>query len=143
MFFDNIMQCIGYMLGLLNDADSDTATDSVSIVANSDIAIEFMRAFTLMCESDFVKPGVIIFDPYEYHKEYVITIIPDLEDDTIIISMEPAYSAEVDSYLSPGGYVLFHKGTDERALDDIQENPNVEMSGYDWFSIGSYDGSEE
>lgn len=39
-------------------------------------------------------------------------------------------------YFGTDGYVLFHEDANSKAMLDMQNNENIELSGHDWFTIG-------
>ena len=39
-------------------------------------------------------------------------------------------------YFGTDGYVLFHEDVNSKAMLDMQNNENIELSGHDWFTIG-------
>lgn len=100
----------------------------VSVVANEFLIKELLRQFmTYECvDLEFCDINSIGYD-----REYILTLNDD-EECGLVLSVDKAYYAEKDIYLSTDGFVLFHENVPCKALTDMQKNQFTEFD-YDWF----------
>lgn len=125
--FDSIEDLVSYMFEQL---DGD---EPVSVVANKELSVSIIQEFL---EYKNVIPKYANVDDYEYDKEYIVTLHDDCNLDSWDIAIEPIYNYEKEMYFGTDGYVLFHEDINSKAMLDMQNNENVELSGHDWFTIG-------
>lgn len=131
--FKNIEDLASHMFEKLN------GDEPVSVVANKDLAISIMQEL-LEYKNVILKYANV--DDYEYDKEYIVTLHDDCDSDSWDIAIESIYNYEKEMYFGTDGYVLFHEDVNSKAMLDMQNNENVELSGHDWFTIGE-DESED
>lgn len=125
--FENIEELVAHMFDKL---DGD---DPVSVVADKDLAVSIMKE---MLDYDGVILNFANVDTFDYDKEYIVSLYDDTDTDYWHVSIEQVYNCEKDKYLGTDGYVLFHEDVNSKALLDMKNNENIELSGYDWFVIG-------
>lgn len=125
--FENIEDLVSHMFEKL---DGD---EPVSIVANKELSVSIIQE---LLEYNNVILKYANVDDWEYDKEYIVTLHDDLDTDSWDIAIEPIYSYENEKYLGTDGYVLFHENVNSKAMVDMQNNENIELSGHDWFVIG-------
>ena len=125
--FENIEDLVSHMFEKL---DGD---EPVSIVANKELSVSIIQEL-LEYKNVILKYANI--DDYEYDKEYIVTLHNDCDSDSWDIAIEPIYNYEKKMYLGTDGYVLFHEYVNSKAMLDMQNNENIELSGHDWFTIG-------
>ena len=126
--FDNIEDLVAYMFENLDNEDN-----CVSVVANKDLALSIVKE--LLDYNDIILKYANI-DDYEYDKEYIVTLHDDLNSDSWDIAIEQIYNYEKEMYFGTDGYVLFHEDVNSKAMIDMQNNENIELSGHDLFVIG-------
>ena len=128
--FDNIEDLVAYMFKNLDNEDN-----CVSVVANKDLALSIVKE--LLDYNDVILKYANVDDyEYEYDKEYIVTLHDDVNSDSWDIAIEPIYNYEKEMYLGTDGYVLFHEDVNSKAMIDMQNNENIELSGHDLFVIG-------
>lgn len=132
--FDDLEELTCHMFDTLD------SYDTVSVVVNEDIAINLMR--TMLVFDEFIKVGLIDIDPYDYDKEYFVSLTYDGEEKCYEMFVEKAYLYEKEAYLSTDGFVLFHKDVDRKALSDMCGNEYGDIQGYEWFTLGEEDSEE-
>lgn len=125
--FENIEDLVSHMFEKL---DGD---EPVSIVANKELSVSIIQEL-LEYKNVILKYANV--DDYEYDKEYIVTLHDDCDSDSWDVAIEPIYSHENEKYLGTDGYVLFHEDANSKAMLDMQNNENIELSGHDWFTIG-------
>lgn len=125
--FENIEDLASYMFEQL---DGD---DPVSVVANKELSVSIIEEL-LEYKNVILKYANV--DDYEYDKEYIVTLHDDCDSDSWDISIEPIYNYEKEMYFGTDGYVLFHEDANSKAMLDMQNNENIELSGHDWFTVG-------
>lgn len=125
--FNNIEDLVSHMFEKL---DGD---ESVSVVANKELSVSIIQEF-LEYKNVILKYANV--DDYEYDKEYIVTLHDDCDSDSWAIAIEPIYNYEKEMYFGTDGYVLFHEDVNSKAMLDMQNNENIELSGHDWFTIG-------
>lgn len=125
--FDSIEDLVSYMFEQL---DGD---EPVSVVANKELSVSIIQEF-LEYKNVILKYANV--DDYEYDKEYIVTLHDDCDSDSWDIAIEPIYNYEKEMYFGTDGYVLFHEDVNSKAMLDMQNNENIELSGHDWFTIG-------
>lgn len=125
--FNNIEDLVSYMFAQL---DGD---EPVSIVANKELSVSIIQEL-LEYKNVILKYANV--DDYEYDKEYIVTLHDDLDADSWDIAIEQIYNYEKEMYFGTDGYVLFHEDVNSKAMLDMQNNENIELSGHDWFTIG-------
>lgn len=125
--FENIEDLVSHMFEKL---DGD---EPVSIVANKELSVSIIQEL-LEYKNVILKYANV--DDYEYNKEYIVTLHDDCDSDSWDIAIEPIYNYEKEMYFGTDGYVLFHEDVNSKAMLDIQNNENIELSGHDWFTIG-------
>lgn len=125
--FENIEDLVSHMFEKL---DGD---EPVSVVANKDLAISIMQEL-LEYKNVILKYANV--DDYDYDKEYIVTLHDDYDSDSWDIAIEPIYNYEKEMYFGTDGYVLFHEDANSKAMIDMKNNENIELSGHDWFTIG-------
>lgn len=125
--FENIEDLASHMFEKL---DGD---EPVSVVANKDLAISIVQEL-LEYKNVILKYANV--DDWEYDKEYIVTLHDDCDSNSWDIAIEPIYNHENEKYLGTDGYVLFHEDANSKAMLDMQNNENIELSGHDWFTIG-------
>lgn len=125
--FNNIENLVSHMFEKL---DGD---EFVSVVANKELSVAIIQEL-LEYKNVILKYANV--DGYEYDKEYIVTLHDDCDSDSWDIAIEPIYSYEKEMYFGTDGYVLFHEDTNSKAMLDMQNNENIELSGHDWFTIG-------
>lgn len=114
--------------------------EPVSVVANKDLAVSIVQE---LLEYDNVILKYANVDDWEYDKEYIVTLHDDLNTDFWDIAIEPIYNYEKEMYFGTDGYVLFHEYVNSKAMIDMQNNENIELSGHDWFAIGEEEDVED
>lgn len=122
--FKNIENLVTHMFDQL-DGDNP-----VSVVANKDLAVSVVQE---LLEYNNVILKYANVNDQKYDKEYIVTLHNDLDIDTWDVAIEPLYSYENEKYLGTDGYVLFHEDVNSKAIIDMQNNENIELSGHDWF----------
>lgn len=127
--FENIEELVAHMFEKLDD-------DLVSVVADKDLAVAIMKE---LLDYDNVILNFANVDTYDYDKEYLVSLYDDTDTDYWYVSIEQIYNYEKEKYFGTEGYVLFHEDVNSKALVDMQNNKNIELSGYDWFTIGEED----
>lgn len=125
--FDNIEELVAYMFEKLG------ADESVSVVADKDLSLSIVKE--LLDYNDVILKYANV-DDYEYDREYIVTLHDDIDSDSWDVSIEPIYNYEKKMYLGTDGYVLFHEDVNSKAMIDMQNNENIELSGHDWFVVG-------
>lgn len=125
--FENIEELVSHMFEKL---DGD---DTVSVVADKDLAVAIMKE---LLEYDNVILNFANVDTYDYDKEYLVSLYDDTDTDYWYVSIEQLYNYEKEMYFGTDGYILFHEDINSKALVDMQNNENIELSDYDWFIIG-------
>lgn len=100
----------------------------VSVVANEFLIKELLRQFMTY---DCVDLEFCDINSIGYDREYILTLNDD-EECGLVLSVDKAYYAEKDIYLSTDGFVLFHENVPCKALTDMQKNQFTEFD-YDWF----------
>lgn len=125
--FENIEDLVDYMFEKL---DGD---EPVSIVASKELSVSIIQE---LLEYNNVILKYANVDDYEYDKEYIVTLHDDCDSDFWDIAIEPIYNYEKEMYFGTDGYVLFHEDVNSKAMLDMQNNENIELSGHDWFTIG-------
>lgn len=125
--FNNIEDLVSHMFEKL---DGD---ESVSVVANKELSVAIIQEL-LEYKNVILKYANV--DDYEYDKEYIVTLHDDCDSDSWDIAIEPIYNYEKEMYFGTDGYVLFHEDVNSKAMLDMQNNENIELSGHDWFTIG-------
>ena len=132
--FENVEALVSHMFDKVN------AEDSVTVVADKDLAIGVMNK---LLNYNNIALEIVDIDSFEYDKEYFVTLLYDEDkEDYWRVSVEKAYNDFREQYFGTDGYVLFHEDINSKILVDIQNNENVEMSGHDWFIIGEDDSFE-
>lgn len=131
--FENIEDLVSYMFEKL---DGD---DPVSVVANKELSVSIIQEL-LEYKNVILKYANV--DDYEYDKEYIVTLYDDRDSDSWDISIEPIYNYAKEMYFGTDGYVLFHEDVNSKAMLDMQNNENVELSGHDWFTVGEEEESD-
>jgi len=134
--FKNIEELASYMFEKLN------GDDPVSVVADKDLAVSIMQE---LLNYENVILDICNIDSFEYDREYLVSLYDDTDTDYWYVSIEQIYNYEKEKYFGIDGYVLFHEDINSKALIDMQNNKNIELSGYDWFVIdedGETDGTE-
>lgn len=130
--FEDIEELVSHMFEKL---DGD---EPVSVVADKDLAVNIMSE---LLTYDNVILSFANVDTYDYDKEYLVSLY-DTDTDYWYVSIDQIYDDEKERYFSVGGYVLFHEDVNSKALIDMQNNKNIELSGYDWFTIGEEENAE-
>lgn len=130
--FENVEELVARMFEKL---DGD---EPVSVVADKDLAISIMRE--LLEYTNIVLKYANIND-WDYDKEYLVSLYDDT--DYWYVSIEQIYNYEKEKYLGTVGYVLFHEDVNSKALVDMQNNENIELSGYNWFVIREDDETDD
>lgn len=125
--FENIEDLVSHMFEKL---DGD---EPVSIVANKELSVSIIQEL-LEYKNVILKYANV--DDYEYDKEYIVTLHNDCDADSWDIAIEQIYNYEKEMYFGTDGYVLFHEDVNSKAMLDMQNNENIELSGHDWFTIG-------
>lgn len=125
--FDNIEDLVSYMFEKVGD------DEPVSVVADKDLSLSIVKE--LLDYTDVILKYVNV-DDYEYDKEYIVTLHNNVDSDSWDIAIEPIYNYEKEMYFGTDGYVLFHEDVNSKAMIDIQNNENIELSGHDWFVVG-------
>lgn len=125
--FNNIEDLVSHMFEKL---DGD---ESVSVVSNKELSVLIIQE---LLEYNNVILKYANVDDWEYDKEYVVTLHDDCDSYSWDVAIEPIYSHENEKYLGTDGYVLFHEDVNSKAMIDMQNNENIELSGHDWFTIG-------
>lgn len=131
--FEDIEELVSHMFEKL---DGD---EPISVVADKDLAVDIMLE---LLTYDNVILNFANVDTYDYDKEYLVSLYDDTDTDYWYVSIEQIYNYEKEKYFGTDGYVLFHEDVNSKALVDMQNNENIELSGYDWFTIGEDDGIE-
>lgn len=125
--FRDIEDLVAYMFEKL---DGD---DPISVIINKDLAISIMK---VLLEYDNVVLDICDIDSFEYDREYLVSLYDEVNTDYWHVSVEQIYDYEKEMYFGTDGYVLFHENVNSKALIDMQNNEFIELSGYDWFTIG-------
>lgn len=125
--FENIEDLVSYMFEQL-DGDNP-----VSVVANKELSVSIIQEL-LEYKNVILKYANV--DDYEYDKEYIVTLHDDCDSDSWDVTIEPIYNYEKEMYFGTDGYVLFHEDVNSKAMLDMQNNENIELSGHDWFTVG-------
>lgn len=125
--FENIEDLVSHMFERL---DGD---EPVSVVANKELSVAIIQEL-LEYKNVILKYANV--DDYEYDKEYIVTLHDDCDSDSWDIAIEPIYNYEKEMYFGTDGYVLFHEDVNSKAMLDMQNNENIELSGHDWFTVG-------
>lgn len=129
--FKNIEDLVLHMFDKTDNEDG-----SVSVIADKDLALSVMNEL-LDYDNTILKYANV--DDYEYDREYIVTLHDDVDSDSWDVAIEPIYNYEKEMYFGTDGYVLFHEDVNSKAMIDMQNNENIELSGYDWFTIGEDD----
>lgn len=112
-----------------------------SVIANRDIILTIMyNLISVYCDFEIGCCHIDFEDMYD--KEYYLSIFKNEDTDIYSISIEKAYNEDTQCYLGTDGYIMFHEETNSKALRDILNNHNSEVSDYDWFIIGEDDVDE-
>lgn len=125
--FNNIEDLVSHMFEKL---DGD---EPVSVVANKELSVSIIQEL-LEYKNVILKYANV--DDWEYDKEYIVTLHEDCDTASWDVSIEPIYNYEKEMYFGTDGYVLFHEDVNSKAIIDMQNNENIELSGHDWFTIG-------
>lgn len=125
--FKNIEDLVSYMFKQVN------REEDISIVANKELSVSIIQELLEYKNVIFKYANI---DDYEYDKEYIVTLHDDCDSDSWNIVIEPIYNYEKEMYFGADGYVLFHEDVNSKAMIDMQNNENIELSGHDWFTIG-------
>lgn len=102
----------------------------VSVVANEYIAKELLRVFMMY---DCVDLEMCDINSIGYDKEYIVTLGDD-EETGLYLTVDKAYYAEKDVYLSTDGFVFFHENVPCKAQRDMEKNEYTEFES-DWFVL--------
>lgn len=132
--FENVEDLVSHMF---EELDGD---DPVSVVADKDLAVEIIKE---LLNYENVILNFANIDTYYYDKEYLVSLYDDTYTDYWYVSIEQIYDYENDMYFGTDGYVLFHEDVNSKALVDIQNNENIELSGYDWFVISENEETDD
>lgn len=124
--FKNVDELVAHMFENLD-------SDPVSVVADKDLAVAVMKE---LLDYDDVILSFANIDIHDYDKEYLVSLYDDVDTDYLYVSIEQAYNYGKGKYFGTDGYVLFHENVNSKALVDMQNNENIELSGYDCFVIG-------
>lgn len=125
--FENIKDLVAYMFDKLD------GEEPVSVIANKDLTVSIMKE---LLDYDDIILDICDIDSFEYDSEYLVSLRDEIDTDYYHVSVEQIYNYEKEKYFGTDGYVLFHEDVNSKALIDMQKNENVELSGYDWFTIG-------
>lgn len=128
--FENIENLVTYMFKQVN------LEEDISVVANKELSVSIIQE---LLEYNNVILKYAKVDDYEYDKEYIVTLHDDCDSDSWDIAIESIYNYEKEMYFGTDGYVLFHEDVNSKAMLDMQNNENIELSGHDWFTIGEED----
>ena len=109
----------------------------VSVVANEYITKELLRVFMMY---DCVDLEMCDIDSIGYDKEYIVTLGDD-EENGLYLTVDKAYYAEKDVYLSTDGFVLFHENVPYKAQMDMEKNEYTEFES-DWFVLTCDEGED-
>lgn len=132
--FENIEDLVSYMFEKL---DGD---EPVSVVANKELSVSIIQE---LLEYKNVVLKYANVDDYEYDKEYIVSLNNDSDSDSWDIAIEQIYNYEKEMYFGTDGYVLFHENVNSKAMIDMQNNENIELSGHNWFTIGEDNGDAD
>lgn len=102
----------------------------VSVVANEFLIKELLRQFMTY---DCVDLEFCDINSIGYDREYILTLNDD-EECGLVLSVDKAYYAEKDIYLSTDGFVLFHENVPCKAQIDMEKNEYTEFE-FDWFVL--------
>lgn len=125
--FENIEELVVHMFENLD------GNVPVSAVADKDLAVAIMKE---LLDYENVLLSFADVNTYDYDKEYIVSLRDEIDTDYWYVSIEQLYDYENNKYLSTDGYVLFYEDVNSKALVDMQKNEFIELSGYDWFTIG-------
>ncbi len=128
--FEHVEELAAYMFEKI---DGD---DPVSVVVDKDLAVDVMKE---LLDYNNVILNFANVDIYDYDKEYIVSLYDDTDTDYWHVSIEQLYNYEKEMYFGTDGYILFHEDVNSKALVDMLNNENVELSGYDWFVISEDD----
>ena len=129
--FNNIEDLVTYMFESLDNEDN-----LVSVIANKDITVEIMKE---LLAYDNVILDLCNVNSFEYDREYLLSLHDETNTDHWHVSVEQIYNYDKEIYLGTSGYVLFHEDVNSKALVDMQNNENIQLSEYDLFIIGEDD----
>lgn len=125
--FENIKDLVAYMFEKLD------GEEPVSVVADKDLIVSIMKE---LLDYDDIILDICDINSFEYDSEYLVSLRDEIDTDYYHVSVEQIYNYEREKYFGTDGYVLFHEDVNSKALIDMQNNKNIEMSGHDWFVIG-------
>ncbi len=119
--------------------DKGQEEEMVSVVADENIIIALMKE---LLEYDNVILDMCDINNIEYDKEYILSLYGD-DENFWHFEIDPAYNYDKEKYFGTDGFVLFYEDVPSTALVDMQNNKDVEMSGYEIFSIDEVDEFDE
>ena len=116
----------------------DTAEkEVVNMIAHREIVLETLRCIEYSCDIEIGCLDIDFIDDYD--KEYTLCAYYGDSSDLLNVSVEKSFDEAKNCYLGMDGYILIHEETNSKALRDILDNHNSEISDYDWFVIGEDD----
>lgn len=128
--FDDIEDLVSFMFEKLGD------DEAVSVVADKNLSLSVIKE--LLDYNDVILKYANVND-YDYDREYIVTLRDDVNSDSWNVAIEQIYNYKKEMYFGTDGYVLFHEYVNSKALIDMQDNENIELSGHDLFTIGEED----
>lgn len=127
--FDTIEDLVSHMFEY-----SDNEDNLVSVVADKEMSVEIMKEL-LNYENVILNRCNIDFDE-EYDREYIVSLLDDVDSDNWYVNVEKSYIPDNDKYVSTDGYVLFHEDVNSKAMVDMQNNETIPLGDHDWFVVG-------
>ena len=134
--FNTIEDLVSHMFEYTDNEDN-----LVSVVTDKEMSVEIMKEL-LNYENVILNSCNIDFDE-EYDREYIVSLLDDVDSDNWYVNVEKSYIPDNDKYVSTDGYVLFHEDVNSKAMVDMQNNEFMPLGDYNWFVVGEADGEIE
>lgn len=134
--FNTIEDLVSHMFECTDNEDN-----LVSVVADKEMSVEIMKEL-LNYENVILNSCNIDFNE-EYDREYIVSLLDDVDSDNWYVNVEKSYIPDNDKYVSTDGYVLFHEDVNSKAMVDMQNNEFMPLGDHDWFVVGEADGEIE
>lgn len=134
--FENIEDLVSYMFNNLDNDDN-----LISVISNRELTIAIVHE--LLNYENVILDNCEIVSDDEYDREYIVSLVDDVDSDKWYINVEKSYLIDKNTYVTTAGNVLFHEYVNSKAITDMQNNEFMPLDDYDYFVIGECDDDEE
>lgn len=128
--FQDIYELCNHMMSKVKD-------DEVTVVANRDTVISIMRELISVYTFDIDRIDIDFEE--EYFDAYYVNLYIDKDTKRLFMSIGKGYNEYRNEYFGFDGYVMFDECVNSRAMIDLFNNEDVDVSDYDCFIIGDDD----